>query len=331
MSMSTVNLTKYIKNVIVLISFYKWQDNIMYAIYKISFMNIVYIGMTSQKRLNRRWYEHKWQANNNGKYYLYRAMRKYGIDGFIFEHIACCKTIDDALFLEKLLIIQYDSFGVNGFNLTEGGDSPSWITDKEIMKYNSKEHSSRMKDKWGNAEFREKMSISLKGIKRSTEAREAQSKRMKGIPLSKQCMDASLKANIGSKRSEETINKLCIAQNKRFLDPNEHEKISIATKEAMKNPEIRLKISIAQKGRKSSKETIKKQTISSSGVYRITFESGDSVIISNLNKWCKDNPQYSYHGIRLVSKGIQLKSKDIIKCEVIIKGKVADERKNDYF
>jgi hypothetical protein len=49
-------------------------------------------------------------------------MSKYGVDNFVFEPIATCKTQEDTDEVESLLIIQYDSRNKNkGYNSRIGG------------------------------------------------------------------------------------------------------------------------------------------------------------------------------------------------------------------
>lgn len=95
----------------------------MGIIYKIT-NNIngkVYIGQTVTT-LNKRWREHCCQARQGDKsYYLYNAMRKYGIENFSIEKIEDCAN-SDLNIREKYWIKYYDSFGSNGYNLTIGGD-----------------------------------------------------------------------------------------------------------------------------------------------------------------------------------------------------------------
>jgi group I intron endonuclease len=71
----------------------------------------------------KRWADHCWTAlRTESKTWLHRAIRKYGKEAFIIEHIASAKTWDDACAIERALIVQYDTFGRNGYNMTRGGD-----------------------------------------------------------------------------------------------------------------------------------------------------------------------------------------------------------------
>lgn len=59
----------------------------MYSIYKITnkINGKLYIGYS--KRPSARWYDHKKYACKNKKGVLYDAMRKYGIENFVFDII----------------------------------------------------------------------------------------------------------------------------------------------------------------------------------------------------------------------------------------------------
>ena len=78
----------------------------------------VYIGQTVDT--NRRWAQHR-KASAEVPFHF--AIKKHGIDNFIFEVIATCKSYDDANELETLLVQQYDCyiFDGKGYNATKGG------------------------------------------------------------------------------------------------------------------------------------------------------------------------------------------------------------------
>lgn len=84
--------------------------------------NKVYIGQTADNK--KRWSQHKAYAKHPEKtgQYIHRAMAKYGVENFIFEIIAACKTQEDTDEIESVLIEQYDSRNKeHGYNLMIGG------------------------------------------------------------------------------------------------------------------------------------------------------------------------------------------------------------------
>lgn len=76
-----------------------------------------YVGIT--KNLEGRWRDH---CRKKSVSLLQRAINKYGIDAFEFNHIADAFTWDDACSLERMLIKEFNSRSPNGYNATDGGD-----------------------------------------------------------------------------------------------------------------------------------------------------------------------------------------------------------------
>lgn len=90
-----------------------------YAIYIItnSLNAKQYVGMA--KNLTNRWYSHK-QAKGACPV-LHSAIKKYGIESFVFTHIANAFDHESACEIERLLIIQHNTKIPFGYNITEGG------------------------------------------------------------------------------------------------------------------------------------------------------------------------------------------------------------------
>lgn len=84
--------------------------------------NKVYIGQTID--VNGRWSAHKSKAKVEGPVqYISRAIAKYGVENFVFEIIATCRTQEDADEIESALIFQYDSRNKQfGYNVKPGGN-----------------------------------------------------------------------------------------------------------------------------------------------------------------------------------------------------------------
>ena len=96
----------------------------MHYLYKITnvLSGKIYIGQSNKEK--ERWRQHKYFARQeNPVQYVHRAMAKYGVDNFIYEVIAMCRTQEDADETEAQLIIQYDSRNKKyGYNRSPGGD-----------------------------------------------------------------------------------------------------------------------------------------------------------------------------------------------------------------
>lgn len=71
-----------------------------------------YIGKTS-RTIEDRWYQHQKNAEYGHDTYLYRAMRKYGVDNFTVKHLS------DGLDEEEILLIEQMK---PEYNMTRGGD-----------------------------------------------------------------------------------------------------------------------------------------------------------------------------------------------------------------
>ena len=104
--------------------FYKSTVKVYFYLIKCGIDEKIYIGQTID--IKERWKRHRKNAKSKSKkikkLYLYRAMHKHGIENFKFEQIPIVKYGQNAANEEeKRLIKQYDSFGPNGYNMTEGG------------------------------------------------------------------------------------------------------------------------------------------------------------------------------------------------------------------
>ena len=94
------------------------------SVYKItnSVNGKVYIGLTTSY-VSDRWYQHKRAVSQGCNSALYSAIRKYGIDKFSIETIAAPIDVRHLPELETLLIKQYGSYGLAGYNMSYGGEN----------------------------------------------------------------------------------------------------------------------------------------------------------------------------------------------------------------
>lgn len=79
----------------------------------------LYIVQTTRS-INKRWYNHKYDAKNGKKTRLYHAMRKYGVDQFKIEELCRVNNIDELNELEEFTIKELDTI-TNGYNAACGG------------------------------------------------------------------------------------------------------------------------------------------------------------------------------------------------------------------
>ena len=117
-----------------------------------------------------------------------KAMKKYGVENFIFEIVACCLTLQVANEVEEAIILQEKShikYG-NGYNVSNGGNvMPPTDENREKLskalsgKPKSESHKDKLKGKKNSLETRIKISQANKGKIVSLETRQKMSKARK--------------------------------------------------------------------------------------------------------------------------------------------------------
>ena len=180
----------------------------------------VYIGQAAD--ISKRWSDHRRAFKlNKPTQAIHFAFIKYGLDNFIFEIIATCKTQDDANETETLLVKQYNSFISNnkGYNATLGGNNaPKSDLWRQAIK------------KWRDSlSPEEKVEIARKQSEATIKQIETQ-----GHP------------GLGSKRTDEQRSKMSTIQRSK-------------DNEAIYTPEIRQRMSEAHIGIKDTEETRQKK------------------------------------------------------------------------
>ena len=176
-----------------------------YAIYIITntFTAKQYVGMA--KNLKNRWYSHR-QAKGACPV-LHSAIKKYGIESFIFTHIANAFDHESACEIERFLIIQHNTKVPFGYNLTEGGGGTFGLKKTDEIKNKIRQSNvGKNIGKTASKETKEKMSISQKSRPRQplsdkTKEKIRQSLLGRKMPESEKPKHASF---IGRTHSEET-------------------------------------------------------------------------------------------------------------------------------
>lgn len=191
--------------------------NIKGIVYKITnkINGKIYIGITTKTLEKRRQQHIRWCKHKMRKYIIHKAINKYGTDNFLLEIIDNFNGNKDACEREVKYVSSYNSFIPNGYNMTLGGEGVLG-------------HKHQQTD-----ETKKKISLSMKGIKKSeeaknhmkqaqgernkwfkfnhsTETRKTISDKMKLIPHKKMSEETKLKLrmiNLGKKQSTETIEK----------------------------------------------------------------------------------------------------------------------------
>ena len=123
--------------------------------------------------------------NKKDNTYFHRALRKYGLDNFVYFVLEDNVLKENLNMRETDWIEYYDSF-YNGYNLTTGGDT-NYIVSEEYRRKLSE--SRKGKSSWNkgismNEESKKKLSESLKGRVISTETRKRISESLKGRVIS---------------------------------------------------------------------------------------------------------------------------------------------------
>lgn len=168
-----------------------------------------YVGIT--KNLKRRWHDHK--VANGSAPALHAAIKKYGIEGFVFSHLCDAFDFESACDIEQMLIQQHNTKSPYGYNLTDGGEGVVGRSmskeEKEVRRAISLAFTKSLSPEERSAKF------GVKGRKLTSEQKEKISASNKGKNLGKKPSDevrakmsAAQKAKPRKPLSEETKQKI---------------------------------------------------------------------------------------------------------------------------
>jgi len=166
----------------------------MYAIYVIT--NTVnakqYVGIASD--LERRWKRHR---NANEGQLIHKAIKKYGVDAFVFTHVADAFDAESAKIIERLLISEKNTKMPNGYNMTDGGDGTLGMKKNDEHKKKLKESN---KKTYENEELRKKVGEAI------SKAKKGKPSYKKGIPMAEE-QKAKLRAAWVIRKAREAAKK----------------------------------------------------------------------------------------------------------------------------
>lgn len=152
------------------------MKNIVYKITNI-INDKLYFGVTQQE-LKIRWQQHKCNSNKKS-YYLYNAMKKYGIENFIIEVVFEANTKKEMLEKEIELITLFKTNNrLYGYNNSTGGESSRKgckLTLEQRKKIS--EYQKNRKRKPHSKETKTAMSLSAKGRDMSKAIKSSANKR----------------------------------------------------------------------------------------------------------------------------------------------------------
>jgi group I intron endonuclease len=160
-----------------------------------------YVGQHAGKDLESYWRRNVWLAETGyqGKRLLYRAIRKYGADGFEVEPLVIVGTKQEMDYYEIGLIKVWDTTNPEkGYNITHGGDGSLGV---KMSK-----------------ETRAKMSESRTGLimpeshRRKLSERNKGNKYALGRKMTKENHEKLLATHVGAKRSDEARERMRQAQ-----------------------------------------------------------------------------------------------------------------------
>lgn len=226
----------------------------------------VYIGQTINEK--RRWQAHSSYAKQNEPIqYIHRAMKKYGVENFIYEVIAQCLTQEDADETEILLIQQYNSQNKeHGYNVAPGGDH-AWNggLPKEQQPMYGKKQSDYFKQRMSeihsgktvihSEEWKKYMSNILSGIPRADDVKEKISKSNKGLKRSDETKMKISQVQIGKIKSQETKNKMSKSHIGKKKSLKTKKRMSLAKRKFSLQQELQI-VELRNSGMKLKKLTV---------------------------------------------------------------------------
>jgi group I intron endonuclease len=216
------------------------------VIYKITnkINNKCYYGQTRQPP-NRRWSQHKQSAKKGNKMILYNAIRKHGIENFIFTIECMCYSLQELNEKEIYYILEKNSLSPNGYNAAKGGDN--YEKTEETKRKISEGNKTRVITR----EWRDNIRKAHIGRKNAPETIEKMKIAQKGRIITEETKEKLRQINLGKKQSPETISKKSLAR-KGIPWSDKKRKSMIGRKNT---EETKKKMSESQKGRIFSNET----------------------------------------------------------------------------
>jgi group I intron endonuclease len=184
------------------------------CIYRISCNNKSYIGQHSKINPKERFKKHICLAYSESKkkYNLHHAIKKHGVDAFIFERLCVCKHSElgnmEAYYAEQFESYIWDTPG--GYNMVWCGEkSRLGITHAEEVREKLRQINTGRKV---SEETKIKMSESQTGKKRSQESCENIKQGKRSNPISKEGLESIIKHNTGRKMSEQARENMKISR-----------------------------------------------------------------------------------------------------------------------
>lgn len=198
-------------------------------IYKITNVvnNKIYIGQTIHT-IKHRWNEHVCKSKTENTY-LYKSMRKYGVNNFKIEQIDEAVDKQELDEKERNYIASFNSFIPYGYNISLGGGNNDNFThnpNMEIIKQHMKESSRK---RWDNiteeernriSKLRREMALNPNAIYQSKEYKEKMRKICTGRRHSEETKQKISQMLKGKKHTDDSKKKMSIAVRNRHVEEN---------------------------------------------------------------------------------------------------------------
>jgi group I intron endonuclease len=166
-----------------------------------------YIGETKKSNPYLRWNEHKRKIEQGiGCPALQDAVKKYGIENFIFEVLIICFD-EDRYKLEIEYIKKYNSMAPNGYNLTKGGEGGGFHGKKHSQETIERIRMTSKQKYIEHPELKQQMSERQKIVMNNEDVR---NKIKEGMLASEKWKSLKQNMKLGNRKklSEETKNKI---------------------------------------------------------------------------------------------------------------------------
>ncbi len=156
-----------------------------------------YVGITS-RGIKRRWAEHLYDSRADTKRMaIGRAIAKHGAENFQIIPICSARTWEDICAVEETLIVQWNTRGPDGYNISEGGTGPFGVKrSAESVERSASKH----RDKPCHPNTRAAAVLAHKGKPKSAEMRAKVSAARKGKPRSEETK-AKIRASWAARRA----------------------------------------------------------------------------------------------------------------------------------
>lgn len=218
-----------------------------YHVYKITNLvnGKVYVGKTNN--LRRRWSEHVTSSRSETpRQVVAKAIRKYGVESFLFEPLQEYVSDAEALRGETFWITQLKSDKTaTGYNLDGGGLGGKILTTETRLKIALAHIGMK-----ASAETKTRLSLAHKGKKRTLESIEKTASALRGRARPKDVVERASSARKWVGHSKESRAKMSAAQVGKSHTPQHNANIGAAHRGMKRSPEAIARMTAAQRLRR---------------------------------------------------------------------------------